>query len=70
MRQVCIVLGLLALGEDARADAEHYEQVRVDAGMTGSAVAVSDRNGVGFVTEIKVNVDDHVALGGKKPTTR
>ena len=47
------------------ADAQHYEQIRVDVGMTGSSVSISDRNGVGFVTEIKVNVHDNVAIGGR-----
>ena len=45
MKGCVVVLGLVGLVGDARADAEHYEQVRVDAGMTGSSVAVSDRNG-------------------------
>lgn len=39
--------------------------VLVLAGMTGASVGVSDRNGAGMVTEIKVSVDDHVAVGGR-----
>lgn len=65
MRGWLVALGLVVLAGDARAEAEHYEQVRVDAGMTGSTVAVSDRNGVGFVVEIKVNAHDNIAIGGR-----
>ncbi|HWO24249.1 MAG TPA: hypothetical protein VNO30_36145 [Kofleriaceae bacterium] len=55
----------LVTGGEARAEAEHYEQIRVDTGMTGATAAVSDRNGVGFVTEIKVNAHDNIAIGGR-----
>jgi hypothetical protein len=65
MRAWSILLALVALAGEARAEAEHYEQIRVDAGMTGSTVGVSDRNAVGFVTEIKVNAHDNVAIGGR-----
>jgi hypothetical protein len=60
-----LVLFVLGVGGRAFADAEHYEQIRVDVGMTGSSVGVSDRNGVGFVTEIKVNAHDNIAIGGR-----
>lgn len=60
-----LVLFGLTLGGPASAESEHYEQIRVDAGMTGSSVSVSDRNGVGFVTEIKVNAHDNIAVGGR-----
>ena len=60
-----IGLLLLTTGGRAFAEAEHYEQIRVDAGMTGSSVAVSDRNGVGFVAEIKMNAHDNIAIGGR-----
>jgi hypothetical protein len=50
---------------DAFAEAESYEQIRVDAGMSGAFVSVSDRNGAGMVAEIKVMVHDHVAIGGR-----
>jgi hypothetical protein len=65
MRGWLAIVVLVGLGADARAEAEHYEQVRVDVGMTASTVAVSDRNGVGFVSEIKVNAHDNVAIGGR-----
>src|SRR5262245_1003778 len=60
-----LVLFVLGLGGRAFAEAEHYEQIRVDAGMTGSSVGVSDRNAVGFVAEIKVNAHDNIAIGGR-----
>src|SRR5262245_7229652 len=60
-----LVLLVLGSGEPAFAEAEHYEQIRVDTGMTGSSVAVSDRNGVGFVAEIKMNAHDNIAIGGR-----
>ena len=66
MRQPrCLVLLGLLLGEPAFAESEHYEQIRVDAGMTGSSVGVSDRNAAGFVAEIKVNAHDNIAIGGR-----
>jgi hypothetical protein len=34
-------------------------------GMIGSTTAVSDRNGAGFVSEVKVNTSEHVAVGGR-----
>jgi hypothetical protein len=65
MRGWLAALGVLAAAGDASAEAEHYEPIRVDLGMTGSTVGVSDRNGAGFVAEIKVNAQDHVAIGGR-----
>lgn len=63
MRGVVVVV--LLAGGPAFAESEHYEQIRVDAGMTGSSVGVSDRNAVGFVAEIKVNAHDNIAIGGR-----
>jgi hypothetical protein len=60
-----IALVVLALSGEAGAEAEHYEQVRVDGGLIGSSAAVDDRNGAGFVSEIKVNVHDLVAVGAR-----
>jgi outer membrane protein X len=65
MRGVASVALVLGVGGTAFADAEHYEQVRVDAGITGSSVAVADRNGTGLVVEIKEMVHDHLAIGGR-----
>lgn len=60
-----VALGLVAVAADARAEPDGDPQVRVDVGMTGSTVAVSDRNGAGFVAEIKVDAHAHVAIGGR-----
>lgn len=65
MRASFIALALAGMVGDVAAESAHYEQVRVDAGISGSTVAVSDRNAAGVVAEIKVNVDDHVAVGGR-----
>lgn len=65
MRRARWLVLLVLAGGPASAESEHYEQIRVDAGMTGSSVSVSDRNGVGFVTEIKVNAHDNIAVGGR-----
>jgi hypothetical protein len=61
-------LGLLvvvASSADALADAEHYKNVRVDAGITGSTVSVSDRAGTGMMAEIKGMAHDNIAIGGR-----
>jgi hypothetical protein len=55
----------IAGSQAASAESEHYEQIRFDAGITGSTVAVSDRSGTGMVTEIKAMVTDHLAVGGR-----
>lgn len=59
-----VVLALVGRGR-ALADSTRYEQVRVDAGVTGSSVGVSDRSGAGMVVEIKAMVTDHLAVGGR-----
>lgn len=58
---VAIALGV---GEPAFADVERHE-IRVDGGMLGSSVAISDRDGVGFATEIKEMVNSNLAVGGR-----
>ncbi len=65
MRAASIVLGLVAVSGDAWAEAEHYEPIRVDAGMTGAIVPSTDGSGVGFVVEIKNYVHDSIAIGGR-----
>jgi len=67
MRSALRVVPLLVAvhAADARAEAEHYEQIRADLGMSGTTVAASDRNACGFVAEIKVNAHDHIAVGGR-----
>lgn len=49
----------------ARAESKLYEPIRLDAGVTGSSVAVSDREGAGMVFEIKSMVRDDLAVGGR-----
>jgi len=60
-----VILFALLSRANAFAEAEHYEQVRVDAGLTGSMVSVSDRGGAGLVMEIKAMVHDNIAVGGR-----
>lgn len=59
------VLVFVASSTDAVADSKHYENVRVDAGITGSSVSVSDRNGAGMAVEIKGMAHDNIAIGGR-----
>jgi hypothetical protein len=54
-----------AVTAEAMAEAEHYEHIRADIGISGTTVAVSDRNTSGFVAEIKVNAHDNIAVGGR-----
>ncbi len=49
----------------ASSDAIANPQVRVDAGMTASRVPTVDRNGTGFVIEIKGLANDNLAIGGR-----
>ena len=67
MRATCwrALLVVAAMSTEVRAEAEHYEHIRVDVGMSGSTVSVSDRNASGFVAEIKVNAHDNIAVGGR-----
>lgn len=59
------VFVVLIASADAHANAEHYENVRVDAGITGSSVSVSDRKGTGMAVEIKGMAHDNLAIGGR-----
>jgi hypothetical protein len=65
MRTVALLAIVVCSSTAAFADSEHYEQIRVDGGLTGSSVGVSDRDGVGMVTEIKGMVHDNIAIGGR-----
>src|SRR5665647_2306094 len=60
-------LAVVALLDSANAfaESETYEQIRIDAGITGSTVGVSGRNGAGVVTEIKAMVTVQLAIGGR-----
>ncbi len=59
---------MLVAGQQAVGAEQHDDHLRVDCGMTGSTVAISDRNGVGFIVEIKVNTHENIALGGRVET--
>ncbi len=56
---------VVAASPSAFAEAEHYENVRVDAGVTGSSVSIAERNGAGMAVEIKGMAHDNVAIGGR-----
>ncbi|HVK83308.1 MAG TPA: hypothetical protein VM513_04325 [Kofleriaceae bacterium] len=60
-------LALLALltSTHAHAESTRYENVRVDVGVLGAVVDVSDRHGTGMGLEIKGMANDHLALGGR-----
>ena len=60
-----LATGVAMSGRDAFGDSSKYEDVRIDAGLTGSMAGVSDRNGAGMVTEIKAMVTDGLAIGGR-----
>lgn len=62
--QTLALAGVLA-APAAYADSSQHEQIRVDAGLTGAWVGVSDRNGSGLVVEIKSMLNDQLALGGR-----
>lgn len=62
---VAFVLASVLADADAVADSSRYEQIRVDAGITGSSVSVGDRSGTGMVVEIKNQLTDTVAIGGR-----
>lgn len=49
----------------ADAEAEHYENVRLDLGLLGAAARISERMGSGISVEIKGLVNDHIAIGGR-----
>jgi len=60
-----VLVGAVLASRVAIAESEHFEQIRVDAGMTASSVAIDERSGGGVVAEIKAMVHDHVAVGGR-----
>jgi hypothetical protein len=47
----------------ARAQAEHYDPIRVDSGLTGTYVPSYGRGGFGAMVEPKFMVHDHIAVG-------
>ena len=65
MRHAWLVLSLVTTTSIASAESETYEPIRVDAGITASRTAISDRNGGGIVVEIKAMAHDQLAIGGR-----
>lgn len=59
------LLIVAAASADVQAEAEHYENVRVDAGVTGSTTGISGRNGSGMVVEIKGMAHDNIGIGAR-----
>jgi hypothetical protein len=49
----------------AFAQAEHYEPIRVDSGLTGTYVSSNGRGGFGAMFEPKFLIDDHIAVGAR-----
>ncbi|MFN0246837.1 MAG: hypothetical protein ACKV2T_08000 [Kofleriaceae bacterium] len=64
MRPALLFVVLLSSSE-AFAESTHYEQIRVDGGITGAVSAITDRNSVGVVAEVKAMATDHIAVGGR-----
>jgi hypothetical protein len=56
---------LVAASAPAFADSEHYEDVRVDVGLSGSSVSIAERNGAGMSVEIKGMANDNLSFGGR-----
>lgn len=63
-RGLCILI-LGTASAPAFADSEHYEDVRVDVGVSGSSVRIAKRNGTGMSVEIKGMANDNLAIGGR-----
>jgi hypothetical protein len=49
----------------AFAQAEHYDPIRVDSGLTGTYVSSNGRGGFGAMVEPKFLIDDHIAIGAR-----
>jgi len=61
-----IALGASMVGARAAwAQAENYNPVRVDSGLSGTYVSASGRGGFGAVVEPKFMIHDNIAVGGR-----
>jgi hypothetical protein len=61
-----VALGASMFGARAAwAQAENYNPVRVDSGLSGTYVSASGRGGFGAVVEPKVMIHDNIAIGGR-----
>ena len=63
MRREATLVSVLSLAGSAHAVAD--PDIRIDAGMTGSIVGTSGRNGAGMVGEIKAYANDMLSIGGR-----
>jgi len=59
------IVALTAGARDARAQAENYNPIRFDSGLTGAYVGSSGRGGFGAMAELKLMAQDHVAVGAR-----
>jgi hypothetical protein len=69
MRVIALPIGILvsiALGYGtAHAQAQSYEPIRADSGLTGSYISKTGRGGGGALFEIKYLVHDQIAVGAR-----
>lgn len=66
MRTLLVVaLVSLAGARAARAESEHFEQIRADGGLGASKAALDDRGGISLIAEVKAMVHDDLAVGGR-----
>jgi len=66
MRQLVwlgIVTSAAISSRTAHAQAEHYEPIRVDSGLSGSYVSASGRGGFGALLEAKFLAHDNIGVG-------
>src|SRR5262245_7275063 len=60
-----VALFICASAALAHAQAEHYEPIRVDGGISGTYTNASGRGGFGAVVEPKFLIHDHVGVGAR-----
>jgi len=60
-----VALLICASAGAAYAQAEHYEPIRVDTGISGTYTSASGRGGFGAVVEPKFLLHDHVGIGAR-----
>lgn len=64
-RNLVVALLVCASAGAAHAQAEHYQPVRVDSGLSGTYTSASGRGGFGAVVEPKFLIHDHVGVGAR-----
>lgn len=60
-----VVAALGFTAETAFAQAQNYQPIRVDSGLSGTYVSASGRGGFGAMVEPKFYVHDNIAVGGR-----